>query len=120
MKAVLSVINTERRDEAVMEERKPHAPSLSFSVESLIASDRNSKEKRQNNEQNACVITFNKTQVSSCQNMEEVRQLFTPSSLKSESPELEELTTAWVANSTYSRKFNIIYNFIIYRMYYLS
>ncbi|XP_062867969.1 homeobox protein MSH-D [Trichomycterus rosablanca] len=84
-----------------MEERKPHAPSLSFSVESLIASDRNGKERSHSNE-DACVITFNKTQVSSCQNMEEVRQLFTHTSLKSESPEIDELTTAWVANSTYS------------------
>ncbi|XP_053505567.1 homeobox protein MSH-D [Ictalurus furcatus] len=81
-----------------MEQRKAQAPTLSFSVESLIACDKSIKERRKSSE-----YPFVQSQVSSHQNTENVRQHCVQTSfVKSESPEPEDLEAAWVTNSAYS------------------
>ncbi|KAB5548591.1 hypothetical protein PHYPO_G00057370 [Pangasianodon hypophthalmus] len=76
-----------------MEQRRAQAPTLSFSVESLIACDKSTKERRKSSE-----YLFGQSQVSSPQNTESVRT----SLVKSESPEPEEIQAAWVTNSAFS------------------
>lgn len=85
-----------------MEQRKAQAPILSFSVESLIARDRGTKE------QKSSEYSFAQSQVSLHQSAEKVRQhCFQTVLVKSESPEPEEREAAWVTSSEYShtRKF---------------
>lgn len=76
-----------------MEQRKVQAPALSFSVESLIACDKRSKERRKSSE-----YSIGQSQVSSYQSPDKVQT----SLVKPESPEPEEMEAAWITDSAYS------------------
>ncbi|GAA6084634.1 homeobox protein MSH-D [Tachysurus ichikawai] len=72
-----------------MEQRKVQVPTLSFSVESLIACDRRTKERRKSSD-----YSVGQSHNSSHQSAE--------TSLKSESPEPEETETDWSPGCPYS------------------
>ncbi|KAG7321160.1 hypothetical protein KOW79_015575 [Hemibagrus wyckioides] len=76
-----------------MEQRKVQAPALSFSVESLIACDKRSTERRKSSE-----YSIGQSQVSSYQSPDEVQT----SLVKPESPDPEEMEAAWITDSACS------------------
>ncbi|KAF4077742.1 hypothetical protein AMELA_G00211430 [Ameiurus melas] len=81
-----------------MEQRRAPAPTLSFSVESLIAGDKRIEERRKRSDH---PIVQNRT--SSPLNSGNVRQhCVQTSAVKSESPEAEDLEAAWVTASACS------------------